>query len=298
MTEIHPQACVDSKARIGNDVRIGPFCVIGPAVQIGDGCALHNNVTITGKTRIGSCNEFFAGAAIGGCPQDLKYKGTETQLDIGDQNIFREGTTVHTGTEVGGGVTRVGSHNRFLVGVHLAHDTQVGSHCVVANYVQLAGHVHIEDHCHVGGVAAFHHFVTVGRYSYVGGMARVTVDVPPYMVMQGYPARVRGLNLNGLSRWGLGDQNIANLKEAYRTIFSKKAEEAIPNLLDRIGRIESNGRLDEHTRYLCEFLRRSTHQGVYGRYRESLRTDSSDDRREFYAQGEDETDPVRSGDKP
>ena len=298
MTEIHPQACLDEKARLGEDVRVGPFCVVGPDVELGDRCVLHNNVTVTGKTRIGAGNEFFAGAVIGTCPQDLKYKGSATELHVGEENIFRECVTVHTGTEVAGGVTRIGSHNRLLVGVHLAHDTEVGNDCVIANSVQLAGHVRIEDCCHIGGVAAFHHFVTVGRYSYVGGMARVTVDVPPYMIMQGYPARVRGVNFNGLGRWGIDESSISSLKNAYRLLFSRKPDDAFSNLLERVDQIESNGKLDEHTRYLCEFLRRSTREGVYGRYLESKRTDSSDDRRTFYAGREGETDPVESGNQP
>ncbi|UCG33451.1 MAG: acyl-ACP--UDP-N-acetylglucosamine O-acyltransferase [Phycisphaerales bacterium] len=284
MTDIHPHACVESGAELGRNVRVGPFCVVGPHVQLGDGCVLHNNVTVTGRTRIGPNNEFFPGAVVGTSPQDLKYKGTETELHVGSGNIFREFVTVHTGTEVASRITRIGSNNRFLAGVHLAHDCMVGDQCVIANYVQLAGHVHVEDYCHIGGLAAFHHFVTIGRYSYVGGMARVTVDVPPYMIMQGYPARVRGVNVNGMNRWGLNSDSVAALKDAYRRLFARKGEDDFANLTGRIERLEAAGDLDEHARYLCEFLRRSTHEGVYGRYRESLRADTAADRAGYYGE--------------
>ena len=282
MSDLHPQACVDPAAKLGGNVRVGPFCVVGPEVEIGEGCALHNNVTVTGRTRLGPGNELFPGAVIGTIPQDLKYKGSPTELHVGEGNIFREYVTVHTGTEVAGGITSIGNHNRFLAGVHLAHDTVVGNHCVIANYVQLAGHVHVEDYCHIGGLAAFHHFVTIGRDSYVGGMARVTVDVPPYTIMQGYPARVRGINVNGMNRWGLDSDSVAALKEAYRLLFSRKSDDPFANMLERIESLEAEGTVDEHARYLCEFLRRSTREGVYGRYRESLRTDSTSDREHYY----------------
>jgi UDP-N-acetylglucosamine acyltransferase len=283
MTDIHPQACVDPDAKLAADVRVGPFCVVGPGVEIGSGCVLHNSVTVAGKTRHGAGNELFPGAVLGTTPQDLKYKGTQTELHVGDGNVFRECVTVHCGTEVAGGITRIGDGNRLLVGVHVAHDSVVGNNCVIANYVQLAGHVHVEDYCHIGGLAAFHHFVTIGRYSYVAGMARVTVDVPPYMIMQGYPARVRGLNVNGLNRWGLDGDTVASLKNAYRALFPRKSEDLSGSLLERIERLDANGEADEHTRYLCEFLRRSTRHGVYGRYRESLRTDSTSDRAHYYS---------------
>ena len=282
MSDIHPQACVDPGAKLGSGVRVGPFCMVGPQVELGDGCVLHNNVTITGKTHTGPHNEFFPGTVVGTSPQDLKYKGTDTELHVGEGNIFREYVTVHTGTEVAGGITRIGNQNRFLAGVHLAHDTVVGHNCVIANYVQLAGHVHVEDCCHIGGLAAFHHFVTIGRYSYVAGMARVTVDVPPYTIMQGYPARIRGINANGMNRWGLDRNSVTALRDAYRLLFSRKSDDPFANLLERIDSLEADGAVDEHARYLCEFLRRSIRQGVYGRYRESLRSDAPADRAAYY----------------
>ncbi len=285
MSKIHPSACVDKRAEIGAGVEIGPHCVVGPNVVLGDACHLHNTVTITGKTTVGRNNEFFPCAVIGAAPQDLKYRGGLTELIIGDDNVFREQVTVHPGTELGGGVTSVGSHNCLLVGVHLAHDVKVGDHCVVANYVQIAGHAHIQERVHIGGVAAFHHFVTVGRLAYVAGMSRVTVDVPPFMITAGYPARVRGVNVQGMTRWNFNRDHIDCMREAFRFLFGRKGQGEGASLLERVQLFESNGQLDENTRYLCDFLKRSTINGVFGRHLESVRRDTAADRGEFYRQG-------------
>lgn len=282
MSDIHPAALVSADARIGTGVIVGPFCVIGPHVVIGDGCRLHNNVTITGHTTIGAENEFYPNAVIGAPPQDLKYRGGETRVEIGSRNVFRELVTVHAGTEVAGGVTRIGDDNRLLVGVHLAHDVLVGNRCVIANQVQFAGHVHVEDHCHIGGLAAFHHFVTVGRYSYVGGMSRVVVDVPPFTKFAGYRARPRAINAEGLRRWGFAPETIKLLKRTYAELLGRRAEVMGGSLLERLNRVESNGELIAEQKLLCGFLRRSISEGVYGRYLETLRSDTDADRKKFY----------------
>jgi len=282
MGDIDRTAVVSPGALIGRDVVLGPHCVIGPHVVLGDGCRLHNNVTIIGQTVVGSGNEFFPNAVIGAPPQDLKYKGGPTRVQIGEGNVFREMVTVHAGTEIGGGLTRIGDHNRFLVGVHLAHDVAIGHRCVIANQTQLAGHVHVEDCCHIGGVAAFHHFVTVGRYSYVGGMTRATFDVPPYTKVAGYTARVRGLNVEGLKRWGMDPAEIRVLRRTCSMLFGRRAEEYGASLAERLAFIENNGQLTDHQRYLCEFVRRSLHDGVYGRHRETLRRDTDRDRQAYY----------------
>ena len=282
MTDIHPQAYVDPRAQLGAGVRVAPLAYVGPDVVLGDGCMLHPRAMITGRTTVGPNNEFFPGAVVGTSPQDLKYKGTLTELHIGESNIFREHVTVHCGTEVGGGRTRVGSHGRFLAGVHIAHDVRIGDNVVIANNALLAGHVCIEDCCHIGGAAAFHHFVTIGKFSYTAGMARVTVDVPPYMIMEGYPARVRGININGMQRWNIDRGAITALREAYKLLFGKRGDDEMSSLMKRVEQLEGNGPLDEHTRYLCDFLRRSTSEGVYGRYLESKRRDSPADHAGFY----------------
>lgn len=285
MIEIHPTSVVDREAVIGEDVRIGPNCCIGPKVVLGDRCLLHNNVTITGNTRIGANNQFFPGCVLGCIPQDLKYRGTDTQLLIGSDNVFRENVTVHTGTEVAGGVTKIGDHNHFLVGCHIAHDCQVGNHCILSNQVQLAGHVCIEDRVTTGGVIGVHHFVTIGTLAYVAGFARVTTDVPPFMIGAGQPmVQVRGVNTVGMKRWKFPEDRIDRVREAYKVLFSKRAAATGRSLQEKIAELESNGTMSDDVRYLCEFLRRSVKDGVYGRYRESLRTDTAKDRERFYEQ--------------
>ena len=167
--KVSPLAVVDKEAEIAEDVEIGPFCVIGPDVKIGPGCRLFNNVTILGNTTIGRDNVFFPNSVIGAPPQDLKYKGAPTRLEIGDGNTFREAVTVHCGTEKGGGVTRVGSGNLLMINVHLGHDVQLGSRCVISNNTMIAGHVVIEDNVTMMGLVGIHHFTTIGRFAYLGG---------------------------------------------------------------------------------------------------------------------------------
>lgn len=283
MSTIHPTAVIDPRAEIGAEVHIGPFCVIGPDVVIGDRCRLHSHVTVTGRTVLGPGNELYPGVVLGAAPQDLKYRGGRTELIVGRENVFREYVTVHPGTEVAGGRTVIGNYNHLLVGVHIAHDCVIADGCVIANYVQIAGHVHIEERCHIGGVAAFHHFVTVGKYAYVGGMARVTQDVVPFMVTQGYPARVRSVNEEGMRRWGFDDQALENLRYAFRVLYGRRSEASGLTMLERIAALETDGHADENVRYLCEFIRRATRDGVYGRYRESLRKDAEWGHGEFYA---------------
>lgn len=280
--DIHPTSVVDREAILGAGTTIGPNCYVGPKVVLGERCRLHNNVTIIGRTRAGADNEFYPCSVIGGAPQDLKYAGGDTEVIIGDGNVFRECVTVHTGTEIAGGVTRIGDHNRFLVSSHIAHDATIGSHCILANHVQLAGHVVIEDRVTMGGIVGVHHFVTIGRYAYVAGMSRVTVDVPPFMTSAGYPTRVRGVNTEGMKRWGISEERIGRLKDAYRALFSRRATAGGGPILEKIAAIESNGP-DDDVRYLCEFIKRGLQDGVYGRYLESQRPDPREHRKHFYA---------------
>ncbi len=286
MSEIHSTAVVDPRAEIGHDVRIGPFCYVGAGVQVGDACVLHPHATILGPTRLGCHNEVFPHATLGADPQDLKYRGEPTQLQIGDHNVFRENVTVHRGTEVdrqSGGCTRIGNHNLFMVGVHVAHDCQVGDNIILANQVQLAGHIRLEDRVTVGGASAMHHFVTVGRYAYVGGATRVTHDVPPYMKVQGYDQEVRAVNVTGMQRWHIPDDSIAAVKAAFRLLFARRGNRAPGRTLEALREIEQNGMIrDEHVRYLVAFLRRKLEIGVYGRVREHYRSDCDHDRESFY----------------
>ena len=218
---IHPTAIVSSGAKLGTNVRIGPYCVVGDGVELGDDCVLHSHVVLEGISRFGCGNEFFPFAVIGGKTQDLKYRGEPTALEVGDFNVFRENTTVHRGTheEL---PTRIGSRNLFLCYSHIAHDCQLGSHIILSNSVGLAGHITVEDHAIVSGMAAVHQFCRIGAHSLIGGVAKVVQDVPPFMIVDGNPASVRGLNLVGLQRRGFSEDDIRALKAAYRKLFLKK----------------------------------------------------------------------------
>jgi UDP-N-acetylglucosamine acyltransferase len=282
MSQIHPTACVESGAELGEGVCIGPHSYVGAKAVIGDGCRLHNGVTVAGKTKLGRGNELFPGVVLGMPPQDLKYAGGETELVIGEDNVFREHVTIHPGTELGGGLTKIGNHNRLLVGTHIAHDVTVGDNCIMSNAVQVAGHCYIEDCVTMGGMAGLHNFCTVGRHCLVGGLARVTVDVPPFTIFAGEPARVRGINSIGMSRWGFDQGSVSELRRVCKLLFSRRATLEGAHLLEKIAHLESNGPLDDNLQHFLSFIKRSMVEGVHGRYRESLRPDSPKDRSTFF----------------
>lgn len=220
--------------------------------------------------------EVYPQAVLGTPPQDLKYAGEHTELRIGKWNVFREMVTVHPGTANGGGITRIGDRNLFLIGVHVAHDCQIGSNCIIANYVQFAGHVQVEDHVNMGGASAVHHFVTIGQHAFVGGMTRISADVPPYMIVvaaRGTRSEVRMVNGVGLQRGGYDHQDIGALKEAYQKLFSRRARLSGTGIRERVQSLLDAEQLNPHVRYLCEFLMRSFTHGRHGRYLESLRAD-------------------------
>lgn len=286
MSTIHPLACIDPGARVGDDVTVGPFCHVGEGVSVGAGCVLQTHVTLLGPCQVGPRNTFFPNCVIGTAPQDLKYKGGATKLVIGEGNLFRENVTVHRGTEIdhrSGGTTIIGDHNLFMVGVHVAHDCEIGNHCILANHVLLAGHVKLEDCVNVGGACAMHHFVTVGRNAFVSGMTRVTHDVPPFSIVQGFDQEVRGLNVNGLERWKFSEESTSALRQAYKLIYPRRGDRFAGRTLDAIHEIESNGMMDDmHVRYMVEFLKRKLEFGTHGRFREHFRADSPADRGTFY----------------
>ena len=217
---IHPTAIIDPAAELAAGVAVGPYCVIGGGVRLGPGCVLHNQVTLTGPADIGARNVFFPGACIGGVTQDLKYSGEPTFLEIGDDNVFRECTTVNRGT-LGGAKTSIGSHNLFLAYCHIAHDCQVGNHVIFSNNGTLAGHVVVEDHVILGGLTAVHQFCRLGRHAITGGGSKIVQDVPPYMIVDGNPAAVRGVNVVGLQRHGYDEAAIRALKQAYKSLFMR-----------------------------------------------------------------------------
>jgi UDP-N-acetylglucosamine acyltransferase len=288
MPKIHPTAVVDPAAHLADDVEVGPLCYIGPKVTIGAGTRLVSHVAILGRTTIGQGNTIWPQATLGADPQDLKFHGEDTELIIGDHNDIRELVTMHLGTGNGGGVTRVGSDNLIMGGTHIAHDCIVGSHVIMANNVGLAGHVHVEDHANIGGAVGVHHFVTFGQYCFVGGMSRVVQDVPPFMIAEGAPCIVRGVNTIGLKRNRFPEDSIERLKDSYRRLFRRnvsrrlEGEEALElpaaepqgpsTMAERVAALEADYGNDECVRLLVDFVRR-TMIGMYGRYRESERKD-------------------------
>jgi len=262
--KIHPTAVIAPGAELGAEVTVGPYSVIGPHVKIGDGTVIGPQVVIDGVTTIGRENRFLGQANIGGAPQDLSYEDEPTQLWIGDRNTVREFVTINRGTIKGGGVTRLGDGCLLMACSHVAHDCVIEDGVQLGNNVLLAGHVAVERNAIVNGAAAAHQFVTIGRNAYVGGLTRVIQDVPPFMILEGHPARVRKLNVIGLERAGLPSEEIQELRKAFRRLF--RADESRSRVLARAEQ-EFQGNL---VRELLRSLR-NTELGLKGRYRETLR---------------------------
>ena len=216
---IHPTAIIDEKAKIANNVTVGAFSVIGPNVEIGESTKIHSHVNLTGNTKIGKKNEIFSFASIGTEPQDLKYKGEKNSIVIGDNNKFREYTNINPGTQQGGGITKIGNNNLFMVYCHVAHDCKIEDNIVLANNVQVGGHVTIENNAIIGGSCAVHQFTRIGFGSMIGGMTGVLSDVIPFGLSTGNRNYLNGLNLVGLRRSNIDNSNIKLLQLAYEIIF-------------------------------------------------------------------------------
>ncbi|WP_018983479.1 acyl-ACP--UDP-N-acetylglucosamine O-acyltransferase [Salinimonas chungwhensis] len=231
---IHSTAVISDTAKIGNNVKIGPFCYVGDNVELGDDCILESHVVIKGPSKIGKANRFFQFCSIGEDCQDKKYAGEPTELVIGDHNVFREGSTVHRGTVQDDGITILGSYNLLMVNAHVAHDCVLGDNVILANNVSLAGHVHLGDFVIFGGGAAIHQFGKVGDHAFVGAGAIVLRDVPPYVMVNGQKNVPAGINSEGLRRRGFSSDAIMAIKRAYRTIYraNNTIEEAIEKLSD------------------------------------------------------------------
>ncbi|HXX31998.1 MAG TPA: acyl-ACP--UDP-N-acetylglucosamine O-acyltransferase [Myxococcaceae bacterium] len=229
---IHPTAIVSPGAELDSTVEVGPYAVIGPEVRIGAHSTVGPHAVLQGRTTLGARNRVFQFASVGAIPQDLKYAGEATALEIGDGNQIREFTTLHIGTAGGGGVTRIGDQNLFMAYSHVAHDARVGNGCVFANGATLAGHVEIGDHAILGGLSAVHQFTRVGSHAFVAGGSMVVMDVPPYCIVQGDRAELAGLNTIGLQRHGFSEEAQTRLKESYRVLFRSKLplEEAVARL--------------------------------------------------------------------
>jgi len=259
MSQIHPTALIDSRAELGEEVKIGAYVVIEGKVEIGAGTELGPYSYIQGPARIGKDNRIGAYVHIGGIPQHREYRGEETGLEIGDENLIREFVTIHRGTALGTGITRVGSGNFIMVGVHIAHDCQLGNQITIANYVQIAGHCQVDDYAVFGGLAGVHQHCRVGKGAMVAALAGVSLDVPPYSVAGGERARFVGLNRVGLKRMGVEEEVVRAIRRAYRIISQ-------PGVLlkDALAEVEQElGEIPE-VREIVEFYRSST-RGVIRR---------------------------------
>lgn len=263
---IHEMAVIDASAVIHATAVIGPYCVVGPNVCIGAETQLLSHVTVQSNTTIGESNRLFPYCVVGGDPQDKKYNGETTQLTIGDRNEIREHVTIHRGTTQGGGESRIGNDNLLMVGAHVAHDCILGNDLVIANQVMLAGHITVEDCATIGGGAGVNQFSRIGKCSYVGGLARITKDVPPYMIVEGTPAEARAVNVVAMSRRGYSETEINAMKEAFRKLFKENGgafSERMEMLLEKFGEHES-------IQHLCNALNASS-SGRHGRSNEKVK---------------------------
>ena len=232
-TMVHPSAFVEKGAQLGQGVRIGPFCHVGPEVQLGDGVELKSHVVVSGKTVIGDGTLVFPFACIGEVPQDLKFKGEKTRLEVGARNRIREHVTMNAGTEGGGGVTRVGDDGLFMAGCHVAHDVQIGNRVIIVNNAALAGHCVVEDDVIIGGLSGVHQWVRIGQGAIIGAVTMVTNDVIPYGLVQAPRGELHGLNLVGLKRRGVARDDITALRAAFQMLA--QGEGAFQDRARRLG---------------------------------------------------------------
>ncbi len=253
---IHPTALIDPAARLAADVEVGPFSVIGADVVIGAGSRVGSHCLIEGPTAIGQRNHIYSCASIGTAPQDKKYVGQPTELHIGDDNTFREFVTINRGTSEGGGLTSIGNDNWIMAYVHIAHDCHVGSHTIFANCASLAGHVIVEDFVILGGFSLIHQFCKIGQHAFTSMGSRINCDVPPFVVVAGEMSVPRGINSEGLKRRGFTREQIAQVKQAYRLLYSA----GLP-LAEARERLAELSRQAPHLDCLSDFLSR-TERGI------------------------------------
>ena len=246
---IHESAIVDTNAEIDESAEIGPFCIIGAGVKISGGVKLQSNVVIEGKTDIGEGTHIYPFASIGLPPQDTKYKGEETSLKIGSNNIIREYVTVHRASVGGDGITEVGDNCFIMAYVHIAHDCKIGSNVIMANAATIAGHVSVGNHAVLGGLIAVHQFTRIGDYSMVGGLSGIGQDIPPYMIASGARAKLFGLNVVGLKRHGFSEEAISELKKAYKILFREKN-----TLKQAIKKVQEEVPYTDEIQHLIEFI--------------------------------------------
>ena len=253
MSAIHPTAVIDPSAEIGAGVSIGPYSVIGPDVVIGDESWLGPHVVINGPTSIGRENKIFQFASVGEIPQDLKFEGEDTRLEIGDRNTIREFVTINRGTGVGGGVTRIGNDNLLMAYIHIAHDCIIGNNVILSNNASLAGHVTVADNVILGGFTLVHQFCTIGEHVFAGMGSAIAKDVPPYLIVTGAPATPHGLNKVGLKRRGFSEEQIRQLTHAYKILYRQGL-----SLDEAKQQLQKLGEEDDDVRLFSEFLQQTT----------------------------------------
>lgn len=250
---IDPRAIVSPTAQLASDVTVGPFSIIGPNVQIGAGTVVGPHAVVIGHTTIGADNHIFQFASIGDAPQDKKYQGEPTRLEIGDRNIFRESCTMNRGTIQGHGVTRIGSDNLFMAFSHVAHDCHVGSKTVFANCASLAGHVEIGDWVTLGGLTAVHQFCKIGAHAFLAGGTIAQRDVPPFVMVAGNPAIPHAVNSEGLKRRGFTEEQIRSIRESYRILYRLDLK-----LAEAMEKLRAMGATDPNIKMFADFVAAST----------------------------------------
>ncbi|MHB8652761.1 MAG: acyl-ACP--UDP-N-acetylglucosamine O-acyltransferase [Terriglobia bacterium] len=255
--KVHPTSIIHPRAQIAGSVSVGPFTVIGEGVELGEDCEVMSHVVLGGPTKLGKQNRIFPYASLGLDPQDIKYHGEPTRLEIGEGNTFREFVTVHRGTTGGGGVTRIGNHNLLMAYVHIAHDCQLGDRIIMANGASLAGHVEIGDHATLGAFCGIHQFTRIGVHSFLGAYSGVNKDILPYSkTTVDRPLTVLGANRIGLERSGLSKSDVDELDAAFRLLSRSKL-----NTTQALKAIEARGFHSQHVKTLVEFIK-SSERGV------------------------------------
>ena len=252
---IHDSSVIDKKAKISKTANIGPFSIVGPNVEIGENVEIHSHVNVSGSTKIGDGTKIFPFACIGSDPQDLKYKGEETKLEIGKNNKIREYVTINPGTSGGGGLTKIGNNCLFMISSHIAHDCHIGNNVIIANNVPLGGHVTIEDNVVIGGNSAVQQFTRIGKLAMIGGMTGVLHDVIPFGLSIGNRNYLQGLNLIGLRRNNYDNKDIIGLTRAYKEIFATKNLNENLNKLN--GVFKENSLVKEVINFITKDKRRS-----------------------------------------
>ena len=248
--KIHPTAIVDPAAQIPASCSIGPFCIVGDEVEMGENCELLSHIVLKGPTKMGSANRVFPFTTLGLEPQDLKFTGEKTRLEIGDHNVIRESVTIHRGTPGGGGVTHIGSHCLIMAYTHIAHDCYIADNVIMANAATLAGHVTVEEYAVVGALCPVHQYVRIGAYSYVGGGTTITQDVLPFSLTSAKrDVHAFGMNSVGLERKGFSKERLQKIHRAYRLLLSRKM-----NIGEALAELKSEGDLGEDVERLVKFI--------------------------------------------